>query len=72
MTQTLKCQIMLKFKNMRDKKIKKKVQVVVFSMDFDLGLNSAQVLLLEFNSKNSQGPIGFQNITGSRLQNYSQ
>lgn len=71
MTQTLKCQIMLKFKNMRDKKIKKKVQVVVLSKDLDLGLNSSQVLLLEFNSKNSQGPIGFQNITGSVEDNES-
>lgn len=71
MTQTLKCQIMLKFKNMRDKKIKKKVQVVVFSIDQELAPNSAQVLLLEFNTKNNQGPTGFQNITGSVEENES-
>lgn len=71
MTQTLKCQIMLKFKNMRDKKIKKKVQVVVFSIGHDFDLNLAQVLLLEFNSKNTHGPRGFQNITGSVEENES-
>ncbi len=59
MTQILKCQIMLKFKNMSEKKIKKKVQVVVIFW------GKQEVLLLEFNSNKNQGPIGFQNITGS-------
>jgi len=61
MTQILKCQIMLKFKNMNEKKTKKKVQVVVISRSE----TKREVLLLEFNSNKNRGPIGFQNITGS-------
>jgi 8-oxo-dGTP pyrophosphatase MutT (NUDIX family) len=48
---------MLKFLNMKEEFIKKKIQVVVIAED--------SALFLEFNSKSKNGPQGFQNITGS-------
>lgn len=56
MTQILKCQTMLKFLNMNDESIKKKVQVVVIAEN--------AVLLLEFNNTRANNYVGFQNITG--------
>lgn len=56
MTQILKCQIMLKFWNMSEEIIKKKVQVVVIA--------ERLLLLLEFNNLRPNNYIGFQNITG--------
>lgn len=59
MTQVLKCQIMLKFKDMKDfhqKKPKEKVQVVIIAEN--------ELLLLEFNTNERHNYHGFQNITG--------
>lgn len=56
MTQILKSQIMLKFLNMNDQSIKKKVQVVVIAKE--------QLLLFEFNQNIPNNYVGFQNITG--------
>lgn len=56
MTQILKCQTMLKFLNMSDENLKKKVQVVVIAEN--------SVLLLEFNNQRPGNYVGFQNITG--------
>lgn len=47
---------MLKFLNMNDESIKKKVQVVVVAEN--------SVLLLEFNNARPDNYVGFQNITG--------
>jgi 8-oxo-dGTP pyrophosphatase MutT (NUDIX family) len=56
MTQTLKCQTMLKFFNMSKENLKKKVQVVVIA--------EHSLLLLEFNNTRANNYVGFQNITG--------
>lgn len=59
MTQVLKCQIMLKFRDMNEVKANKpreKVQVVVIA--------EGQLLLLEFNTNERHNYRGFQNITG--------
>lgn len=56
MTQVLKCQIMLKFLNMLDQSLKKKVQVVIIAAN--------DVLLFEFNNQIPNNYVGFQNITG--------
>lgn len=47
---------MLKFLNMNDESIKKKVQVVVIAEN--------ELLLLEFNNNRPNNYVGFQNITG--------
>ena len=47
---------MLKFLNMNDQSLKKKVQVVVIA--------NAELLLFEFNSQIANNYVGFQNITG--------
>ena len=57
MTQILKCQTMLKFINMNEKILKKKVQVVVIA--------ESSLLLFEFNNQLPNNYVGFQNITGS-------
>ena len=57
MTQILKCQTMLKFINMNEKILKKKVQVVVIA--------ESSLLLFEFNHLIPNNYSGFQNITGS-------
>lgn len=57
MTQTLKCQIMLKFLNMNEQNIKRKVQVVVVAQN--------EILLMEFNNEIPNNYVGFQNITGA-------
>jgi 8-oxo-dGTP pyrophosphatase MutT (NUDIX family) len=57
MTQVLKCQIMLKFSNMNESKLKKKVQVVVIA--------ESCVLLFEFNNEIPNNYVGWQNITGA-------
>lgn len=57
MTQILKRQIMLKFWNMSDREIKKKVQVVVIAEN--------SLLLFEFNNQIPNNYVGFQNITGA-------
>ncbi len=59
MTQVLKCQIMLKFRDMKESnssKTRQKVQVVVIAEN--------ELLLLEFNTNESHNYHGFQNITG--------
>ena len=48
---------MLKFTNMNEKRLKKKVQVVVIAED--------SLLLFEFNNQLPNNYVGFQNITGS-------
>lgn len=57
MTQVLKCQIMLKFTNMNESNLVKKVQVVVIS--------ESCVLLFEFNNEIPNNYVGWQNITGA-------
>jgi 8-oxo-dGTP pyrophosphatase MutT (NUDIX family) len=57
MTQVLKCQIMLKFSNMNESNLKKKVQVVVIA--------ESCVLLFEFNNEIPNNYVGWQNITGA-------